>query len=433
MTNMKHTIPVFHIQPDFHEVIEDLQNPPRTDDKRNQTAVDEDAFYINMDRTLNEVKEYRIRVSNKGTRFQPVHDRQNTFNHSSQNGRLYNAELDGQQSEFLIPDWTWQNNIDYQPSILNNKTFTSIDVIQNNSAVKFAVGDNVGNISVFDDTMNLTCQLDDAHFDEISNLKIFPSGEVLLSASIDMQLKIWSLKDGSNPRTFLGHKGKVTDTVLIERGRNFLSSSRDGSIRLWECSTGTTIRTFTRKENPNDAILSMGLLSNDNPLTNEPASMNGNSLDFGTKGKTVISSHKSGVLTLHDVFTKESLLQMPSIFMEPCNSVIVNPQDNNYVYAGYENGSILIWDIRSNTVPLEEVVINKGIAINALKYYDNKLAISSGTDTSLLLDLDSSGSQFQNYIPTFLVNDDCQVTSFATDSKKIYIVGNNSFWASFKL
>ena len=64
--------------------------------------------------------------------------------------------------------------------------------------------------------------------------RFFPSGQVVLSGSMDMQVKIWSALDGQCPMTLRGHTQRITDLAIVSRGRNVLCkrhSRREGGER----------------------------------------------------------------------------------------------------------------------------------------------------------------------------------------------------------
>lgn len=62
----------------------------------------------------------------------------------------------------------------------------------------------------------------EGHVGDVLSCRFFPSGEVVLSAGSDLQMKIWSVSDGVSPATLKGHTGGVTDTAIVSRGRNVL-------------------------------------------------------------------------------------------------------------------------------------------------------------------------------------------------------------------
>ncbi|GAA6010955.1 hypothetical protein JCM11491_005880 [Sporobolomyces phaffii] len=88
------------------------------------------------------------------------------------------------------------------------------------------------------------------HVGDITSVQFFPSNEVVLTASSDMSLRVFSTIDGSCPRHLQGHTKRVTGThILVEgeqhKGREILSSSQDGTIRLWDLATGQEMRRWT--------------------------------------------------------------------------------------------------------------------------------------------------------------------------------------------
>ncbi|WFD04521.1 hypothetical protein MOBT1_003232 [Malassezia obtusa] len=82
------------------------------------------------------------------------------------------------------------------------------------------------------------------HRAEISSVRFFPSGEVLLTTSLDYTAKIYSAIDGSNPRTLTGHTRAVYSSAIVGRGREVLTGSLDATVRMWDVSRGATTTTL---------------------------------------------------------------------------------------------------------------------------------------------------------------------------------------------
>ena len=412
------SIPVAHIQNDFVECIEDIKTSKLVEEK----------FFINVDISLDEVKEYRVNIKDGGNNF--VVTERGTF--EKVNGQpidtLYRAKLGDDSFQFFSPTRKYSQISDNKDVEINWTTIDAIEFPEN----RYALGDAQGNIKIYDSKFNLEREIDNAHKQELTLTKFFPSGEVLLSGSTDMQLKLWSLKDGFNLRTLMGHTSKITSAAMIDRGRNIISSSTDGTLRLWECGSGTTIKKFFRKEKPTDPIYDISLIVNDDMEVEEGIE---NPLEFGTNGKQIVASHESGVITVHDLFTKEQLLQFPSLYMISCNSVTSNTNNKNYLYSGYQDGSVAQWDIRSSHRPVNEFSINHGIPINELYYYNNYLYVSSGNDTSLRLQVDSATGEIDGNLPTFLSNDDCFISQFVKKpngiSEGVIAVGYREFCVEY--
>lgn len=402
-------VSVCHIQHDFEACIAE--------------EGDDGKFYLNVDKSLDKVNEFIVNVSAQGTRFElPGTDSfQKVDNH------LYSATLDHIQYHFrtMVEDYT---NAD-PSSQENDIQWTTVHVTES-PEVRYALGDSKGNFRVYDGALALQRDVKGAHEAEITSLQFFPSGEVLLSASADMRLKLWSVLDGSCPRTFIGHRSAVTDTCLIDRGRNFLSSSTDGAIRLWECGSGQTISVLSRKENPNDGINSMSLRTS---APEEKLQKSENPLEFGTCGKQVLAGHASGVITLHDVFDKQQISQLPSCFLSSCNAVTVDYKREEYVYAGYQNGALAQWDLRNVSSPVTMAYINEGTPVNSIYLQSDGLYISSGLDTSLRLDLSNDDRSINYELPTFLVSNDYKVAQYTStpDGKHIIAVGDLGFCGKY--
>ena len=72
------------------------------------------------------------------------------------------------------------------------------------------------------------------HVGDVLAAKWFPSGEVILSSSSDLSVRVWGSKDGINPRTFKGHTRAVTSLGIVGIGKKVVSGSLDGSIRMWD-------------------------------------------------------------------------------------------------------------------------------------------------------------------------------------------------------
>lgn len=60
----------------------------------------------------------------------------------------------------------------------------------------------------------------EGHVLDVLSARFFPSGKVVLSASSDMSLRIWSAEDGRCAAVLRGHTAGVCGTGIIDRGRN---------------------------------------------------------------------------------------------------------------------------------------------------------------------------------------------------------------------
>lgn len=171
-------------------------------------------------------------------------------------------------------------------------------------------GDSNGTLSSFSldrDSVRLArrLRLADAHMSDVTAVLIFPSGSVALSAGLDYTIKIWSLADGSCPRTMRGaQKGRITAVSLVgARGRNFVSASLDGSACIWECGSAQCAHTFRRVRKPRDPVLSLAV-QDYQPAAPAPEmshSPEDSGLFFECAGKRLFCGHGSGTVTVWDL------------------------------------------------------------------------------------------------------------------------------------
>ncbi|OWZ71250.1 hypothetical protein AYX14_03351 [Cryptococcus neoformans] len=82
------------------------------------------------------------------------------------------------------------------------------------------------------------------HVGDIRAVKWFPSGEVVLTASADLTIRVFGM-NGVNPRTFKGHSRAITSLVILGVGKTFLSAAKDGTIRLWDVGSGQQLKQWT--------------------------------------------------------------------------------------------------------------------------------------------------------------------------------------------
>ena len=71
---------------------------------------------------------------------------------------------------------------------------------------------------------------------DVTCLDTLESGEVLVSGSADMTIKVTDTKSFSD-KVLIGHSGPILSVSLDPRKKFVASSSCDGTVRVWEVGT----------------------------------------------------------------------------------------------------------------------------------------------------------------------------------------------------
>jgi WD40 repeat protein/serine/threonine protein kinase len=80
------------------------------------------------------------------------------------------------------------------------------------------------------------------HQGNVNCVDFSPDGRILLTASEDGTVKLWSVGDWKLLKTLRGHQAGVLHAVFSHDGRRVLSSSRDKTARIWDVQTGRLLR-----------------------------------------------------------------------------------------------------------------------------------------------------------------------------------------------
>ncbi|PWA03044.1 hypothetical protein BB558_000803 [Smittium angustum] len=232
--------------------------------------------------------------------------------------------------------------ISYKPA---SGSILSFDV--NKDQMLYVVGHQSGKMAVYETLDNKVLNALDGHFGDINSVRFFPSGKVILSASLDMRLKIWSAEDGSNPVTLTGHTSSVTDCGIVGIGKNVVSCSKDGSVKLWNCGSASCINSW----NPNMGSLSGIFLI-------PPTSFDSNAEAF-SEINSLVTSTSTGNIALIDIREKNKVIipvaTMESQFSKDPLTAISGDDTGTFISSGNSQGIITLWDLRNSSEPLSHI------------------------------------------------------------------------------
>ncbi len=82
------------------------------------------------------------------------------------------------------------------------------------------------------------------HSDDITEVAISPTNDILASSSLDGTVRMWRIQDGGLIGVLEGHTGPVWSLSFSSDGTLLASGSDDRTVRVWQVSDGTLIKTI---------------------------------------------------------------------------------------------------------------------------------------------------------------------------------------------
>lgn len=240
------------------------------------------------------------------------------------------------------------------------------------------------------------------HWLEVTKLLFFPSGVALLSAGRDLQIKLWNLEDGSNPRTFGGHTKAVKDLALVldysvdvfgkGTGRNFVSAGEDSTVKLWETGSGKLVHGFEIKDKRGyEADIQFvqvlpAFFFTGQDTGNDLAERE---LDYETKGTAVLVIHNNnsgdeaigGVyFSVYNLYTRRAIYSnVGPLMKDKVTSMCIRRGENadqTSVFLGFDTGKVSSWTISE----LDEAGEGKA-SINTNRYAQITTSLTSPITT----------------------------------------------------
>ncbi|MBV6625267.1 MAG: AAA-like domain-containing protein [Rivularia sp. (in: Bacteria)] len=82
------------------------------------------------------------------------------------------------------------------------------------------------------------------HTKDILDISFSPDGKLLASASSDKTIKLWNLENGTEIYSRKGHTGKVYSVSFSPDGTKFASASNDRMVKIWSVADGDLLQTL---------------------------------------------------------------------------------------------------------------------------------------------------------------------------------------------
>ena len=158
----------------------------------------------------------------------------------------------------IVNLWKHKERVECVAMMKNDSAVISCSSDKNIVVWDIAIGDSLKAQSepiTSQQSAAVTTFIADAHKQSVKSLALFPDNDTLLSASVDGQVKMWSLKDGKHLKSFNGHSARVNHVAVHPhpKSRFFASASWDGTWKLWDKITGKCL--FTGRNHLNSHVL----------------------------------------------------------------------------------------------------------------------------------------------------------------------------------
>jgi hypothetical protein len=91
----------------------------------------------------------------------------------------------------------------------------------------------------------------------VTAVSFSPDEQVIVSGSVDKNLKIWSIKFGNVLKTIRAHDAAITNVAFIPHSHLVWTSARDGVVSLWDVDRFE--RVLSKVNHPSSEVLSIAL------------------------------------------------------------------------------------------------------------------------------------------------------------------------------
>ena len=176
--------------------------------------------------------------------------------------------------------------------------------------------------------LNINTFLSHGHSEKVTSVALSGDGNLLVSGSKDMLIKLWNTVTGEFIGDFKNHKREIRSVAISNDGKVIASGSEDSTVKLWN-SDGELITTYRERSNVVESVS----LSND--------------------GKVVASGMINGAIKVRRTADDGVQTIVLSGHTDKVNSVCLNG-DGTVLVSGSDDHTVRIWELTWDLTPTTE-------------------------------------------------------------------------------
>jgi His/Glu/Gln/Arg/opine family amino acid ABC transporter permease subunit len=240
-----------------------------------------------------------------------------------------------------------------------------------------AVGDDDGDILVWEPGANWARRTFSGHTGSVIGVAFMPDGKTLVSASQDGTVRLWDVASGQVLKVLGADAGPLTNMSLSADGSTVATVGADGMVRVWDVATGEAIQAIGPNANTRYAVA----LSADGALVAADDGPNVWIWDArtGQAVKDLVGSCEDETITSLDACeaAKENWIGHTKAV-----TALAFSEDGQYLTSGSADTTIMFWNVEAGKIewPAEG---HWATVTRLLWSADGKTVLSGGKDNKV--------------------------------------------------